>query len=68
MRLPKWPSRLKKKKKDLPIMQEHGFYHWVRKIPMKGRTTHSSIIVRRIPWTEVLGGLQSIASQGVRHN
>ena len=30
--------------------------------------THSSILAWRIPWTEEPGGLQSIVSQGVRHN
>ena len=29
--------------------------------------THSSIIARKIPWTEEPGGLQSIGSQRVRH-
>ena len=31
----------------------------------KGMATHSSILVWRIPWTEELGGLQSIESQRV---
>ena len=30
--------------------------------------THSSILAWRIPWTEELGGLQSMGSQRVRHN
>ena len=30
--------------------------------------THSSIIAWRIPWTEELGGLQSMGSQRVGHN
>ena len=29
--------------------------------------THSSILARRIPWTEEPGGLQSMGSQRVRH-
>ena len=29
---------------------------------------HSSILAWRIPWTEELGGLQSVESQRVRHN
>ena len=29
---------------------------------------YSSILARRIPWTEEPGGLQSIASQTVRHD
>ena len=34
----------------------------------EGTATHSSILVWRIPWTEEPGGLQSVGSQGVRHN
>ena len=30
--------------------------------------THSSILAWRIPWTEELGGLQSIGLQRVGHN
>ena len=30
--------------------------------------THSSILAWRIPWTEELGGLQSIRSRRVRHD
>ena len=33
----------------------------------KEMATHSSILTRRIPWTEETGGLQSIGSQRVRH-
>ena len=29
--------------------------------------THSSILARRIPWTEDPGGLQSMGSQRVEH-
>ena len=32
----------------------------------EGMATHSSILVLRIPWTEKLGGLQSIGLQRVR--
>ena len=54
--------------KNLPAMQET----WVRPLgwedPLeKGMATHSSILAWRIPWTEKLGGLQSIESQRVRH-
>ena len=28
----------------------------------EGMATHSSILMKRIPWTEELGGLQSIVS------
>ena len=30
--------------------------------------THSSVLAWRIPWTEELGGLQSMGSQRIRHN
>ena len=30
--------------------------------------THSSILARKIPWTEKPGGLQSMGSQRVGHN
>ena len=30
--------------------------------------THFSILVRRIPWTEEPGGLQSMGSQRMRHH
>ena len=34
----------------------------------EGMTTHSSILVWRIPWTEEPGRLQSIGLQKVRHD
>ena len=34
----------------------------------KEMATHSSILAWRIPWTEELGGLQSLGSQRVRHD
>ena len=42
-----------------------GFEHWVRKIPWRKIATHSSILARKIPWTEEPGGLQSIGSQRI---
>ena len=37
--------------------------------PLKeGMATHSSILARKIPWTEEPGGLWSIGSQRVGHN
>ena len=55
--------------KNLPAMQET----WVQSLgwedPLeKGKATHSSILVWRIPWTEEPGGLQSTGSQRVRHD
>ena len=42
---------------------------WVRKIPWReGTATQPSILAWEIPWTEEVGGLQSIGSQGVGHN
>ena len=34
----------------------------------KGMATHSSILARRIPWTEEPGRLQTMGSQRVGHN
>ena len=34
----------------------------------KGMATHSSMLARRIAWTEEPGGLQSMGSQRVRHD
>ena len=34
----------------------------------EGMATHSSFLVRRIPWTEEPGGLQPTGSQRVRHD
>ena len=34
----------------------------------KGKATHSSTPAWRTPWAEVPGGLQSVGSQGVRHD
>ena len=34
----------------------------------KGMATHSSILAWRTPWTEELGGLQSMGSQEVGHD
>ena len=34
----------------------------------KEMATHSSILVREVPWTEEPGGLQSMGLEGVRHD
>ena len=34
----------------------------------EGMATHSSILAWRNPWAEEPGGLQSMGSQGVRHD
>ena len=43
-----------------------GFDLWVGKIPLeKEMATHSSFLTWSIPWTEELGGLQSMGSRRV---
>ena len=55
--------------KNLLAMQETQVLTLGQEEPLeKGITTHSSILAWRIPWTEELGGLQSIVSQRVGHN
>ena len=59
--------------KNLPAMQQTMLETWVQSLgqedPLEeGMATHSSILAWRIPWTEEPGGLQSIGSQGVRHD
>ena len=54
--------------KNLPAMQET----WVRSLGQEGllekeMATHSSILARRIPWTEEPGGLKSVGLQRVGH-
>ena len=34
----------------------------------EGTATHPSILAWRIPWTEELGGLESVGSQRLGHN
>ena len=47
-----------------PQCRRSKFSPWVRKIPLeKGMATHSSILAWEDPWTEELGGLQSMGSQ-----
>ena len=47
-----------------------SYPHWYREVILMGKemATHSSTLAWRIPWTEESGGLQSMGSQGVRHN
>ena len=57
-------SLVVKMEKNLPAMQET----WVQSLgqddPLeKGMATYSSILARRISWTEKPGGLQSVESQ-----
>ena len=55
--------------KNLPAMQET----WARSLgqedPLeKGKATHSGVLAWRIPWTEELGGLQSMGLQRAGHD
>ena len=55
--------------KSLAAVQET----WVQSLGQedsleKGMTTHSSILVWKIPWTEESGRPQSMGSQRVRHD
>jgi len=55
--------------KNLLAMQETQVLTLGQEEPLeKGITTHSSILAWRIPWTEELGGLQSMGSQRVVHD
>jgi len=55
--------------KNLPAMQETRIQSLGQEDPLEeGMTTHSSILARRIPWTEKPGGLQSMGSQRVGHD
>ena len=50
-------------------MRETWIWSLGRKYSLEeGMAAHSSILAWRIPWTEELGGLQSMGSQRVRHN
>ena len=50
--------------KNLPVVQEIQVQSPGRDDPLEKETaTHSSILARRIPWTEEPGGLQSMGSQ-----
>ena len=58
--------------KNLPAvqkMQELRVLSLGQEDPLEeGVTTHSSVLVWRIPWTEEPGGLQSMGSQRVGHD
>ena len=52
-----------------PAMQQTQVQSLVWEDPLeKGMATHSSIVARRIPWTEEPGRLQSMGSQRVGHD
>ena len=55
--------------KNLPVMWETRVQSLGGEDPLEREiATHSSILAWRTPWTEELGGLQSMGSQGVRHD
>ena len=47
--------------------EDQGSIAGLGRFPEEGKTTHSSILACRIPWTEEPGGLQFVGSQRVRH-
>ena len=67
-----WPqssSLVAQTVKNLPGVQETQVQSQGREdLLEKGMTTHSSMLAWRIPWTEKLGGLQSMESHRVRHD
>ena len=61
--------RKKKKKKELPAMQNTQVPSLGWEDPLeKGMAIHSSILAWEMPWTEESGGLQFIGSQRVSPN
>ena len=57
------------KVKHLPAMQETWVLSLAWEDPLeKEMATPSSILARRIPWTEEPSGLQSVGSQRIRHD
>ena len=55
--------------KNLPALQEIQVQFLGREDPLeKGKTTHSSILAWKIPWTEEPGRLQSMGLQRVLHD
>ena len=64
-----WTSLLAQMVKNLPAMQETWVQALGQEVSLEKRmATHSSILAWEIPWTEELGGLQSMESQRVGHN
>ena len=54
---------------NLPVMQDTWVQTLGQEDPLeKGKVTHPSILAWRIPWTEELGRLQFMESQGVQHD
>ena len=53
---------------DLSNYSEPRFAHMYKWNTEEEIATHSSILAKKIPWTEELDGLQSMGSQGVRQD
>ena len=65
----KWASLMAQIVKNLSALQEMQVQSLSKEDSLEeGMATHSSVLARRIPWTEEPGGLQSMGSQRVRHN
>ena len=64
-----WASLVAQTVKCLPAMQETWvpFLDWEDPLERE-MATHSSILAKRIPWTEEPGVLQSMGSQRVEHD
>ena len=64
-----WASLVAQRVKHLPAIWETRVWSlgW-EDPPEKEMATHSSILAWRIPWMEEPGRLQSVGSQGVRHD
>ena len=55
--------------KNLPARQEARIQSLGQEDPLEeGVATHSSLLARRIPWTEKSGQLQSMGSQRAGHD
>ena len=55
--------------KNPPAIQKTQVQSLGQEDPLEeGMATHSSVLARRIPWTEEPGGLQFMGSQRVRYS
>ena len=65
----KWASLVAQMVKNLPAMWETWVQYLGWENPLEeGMATHSNVLAWRIPWTEELGGLQSMGSQRAGHS
>ena len=64
-----WASLVAQMVKNPPVMQETWVQSLDEEDPLeKEKTTYSSVLAWRIPWTEQPGRLQSMGSQRVGHH